>query len=158
MEVAHSALLMKITVQNMLITGGSVTMLTHQMGLLPVIEWKLTLTINRTGVHWKENGNEKELRKLLIPIEYAIMNVKRVFVKDSTVNSVTNGSPVYAAGVSSVQDGIIRGETIALYSLKEELVAIGIAKMTSEEMVKAKKGTAVRTDRVFIGRDVYPKT
>lgn len=107
---------------------------------------------------WKENGDEKELRKILIPVEYAIMHVKRIFVKDSAIHSITNGSPVYAAGISMIQDGITKGETMAIYSLKDELVALGIARMTSDEMMKAKKGTAVRTDRVFIGRDVYPKT
>lgn len=105
---------------------------------------------------WK-GGEEKFLRKILLPVEYAIQHVKKVFVKDSAIDSICNGAPVYPKGLVRVQEGIVRGETVAVYSLKEELVALGIAKLTSEEMVKAKRGIAVRTDRVFMEKGVYPK-
>lgn len=105
---------------------------------------------------WKE-GDEKLLREILIPIEYAILHVKRIFVKDSAIAAITNGAPVYPNGIVRIQEGIVRGETVAVYSLKEELVALGIAKMKSEEMFKAKRGTAIRNDRVFIEKGIYPK-
>ena len=105
---------------------------------------------------WKERGDESQLRKILIPVEYAILHVKRVFVKDSAVDTICHGSPVYATGIARIQNGIARGETIAVYTLKEELVALGIAKMASQEMLKRKRGSAVRTDRVFMKRGVYP--
>jgi H/ACA ribonucleoprotein complex subunit 4 len=105
---------------------------------------------------WRE-GNEKYLREILIPVEFAILHVKRVFVKDSAIDAICHGAPVFVSGVCRIQEGIERGETVAVYSLKEELVALGIAKMTSEEMAKKKSGAAVRTDRVFMGTDVYPK-
>jgi H/ACA ribonucleoprotein complex subunit 4 len=105
---------------------------------------------------WKE-GNENLLRKILLPVEYAIQHVKKVFIKDSAVYSVCNGAPVYPKGLVRVQEGIARGETVAIFTLKEELVALGIAKLTSEEMIKAKRGAAVRTDRVFMQKGVYPK-
>jgi predicted ribosome-associated RNA-binding protein Tma20 len=39
-----------------------------------------------------------------------------------------------------------------MFSLKGELIAIGIAKMNSKDMYEKNKGIAVRTDRVFIDR------
>jgi len=104
---------------------------------------------------WKE-GNEKHLKNILIPIEHALPNVKKIFVKDSAVNNICNGSPVYPNGITRIEKEIIRGETVAIYSLKNEIIAIGIAKLTSEEMFKAKKGSAIRTDRVFMERGIYP--
>lgn len=106
---------------------------------------------------WKENGNEAALRKMLIPIEYAISHVKKVFVKDSAVDALCNGSPLYPKGIARIQKDIIRGETVGLMTLKEELVALGISKMTSEEMFERKIGTAVRIDRVLMPRGVYPR-
>ncbi len=106
---------------------------------------------------WKENKDETLLRKFLIPVEYATSHVKRVFVKDSAVDAVCNGSPLYPKGITRIQEGIIRGETIAIMTLKEELVALGISKMDSEEMMNRKNGTAVRVDRVLMLRRVYPK-
>ncbi len=106
---------------------------------------------------WKESGEEKLLREILIPVEYAILHVKRVFVKDSAIHNIANGAPVYISGLVRIQKGIVPGETIAIFSLKNELIALGIAKMSSEEMFKRKRGLAIRTDRVFISKDVYPK-
>jgi H/ACA ribonucleoprotein complex subunit 4 len=106
---------------------------------------------------WKEDKDETDLRKILFPVEYATMHVKRVFVKDSAVDAVCNGSPLYPKGITRIQKEIIRGEIVAIMTLKEELIALGISKMTSEEMLKRKTGTAVRVDRVLIPRGVYPK-
>lgn len=105
---------------------------------------------------WKE-GEEKFLREILIPVEYAILHVKKVFVKDSAIDSICHGAPVFVSGIARIQEGIERGELIAVYSLKEELVALGIAKMTSEEMYEKKKGLAIKTDRVFMKIGTYPK-
>jgi len=105
---------------------------------------------------WRD-GDASKLKEILIPIEHAILHVKRVFVKDSAISAICNGSPLYASGITRIQTGIRKGETVAIYSLKEELIALGIAKMTSEEMHKAKRGTAVRTDRVFMSRGTYPE-
>jgi H/ACA ribonucleoprotein complex subunit 4 len=104
-----------------------------------------------------KEGDENAIKKILIPVEYAIAHVKKIFLKDSAINAVAHGSPVFVSGITRIQEGIIRGELVAVYSEKEELVALGIAKLTSEEMFKRKKGVAVRTDRVFISPDVYPK-
>jgi H/ACA ribonucleoprotein complex subunit 4 len=106
---------------------------------------------------WKE-GDEKPLRKILIPVEHAILHVKKVFVKDSAIDSICHGSPVFVSGINRIQEGIVKGEIIAIYSLKEELVALGIAKMTSKEMYEKKKGLAIRTDRVFMEIGTYPSS
>jgi len=104
---------------------------------------------------WKE-GDEKPIRNILIPIENAIENNKKIFVKDSAISTIVNGSPVYPNGITKIQEEIEAGELIGIFSLKNELVAIGIAKMPSEEMLKRKKGIAVRTDRVIMEKGIYP--
>jgi H/ACA ribonucleoprotein complex subunit 4 len=111
----------------------------------------------RDAYEFWQGGKESKLKSILIPVEYAILHVKSVFVKDSAVDTICNGSPVYASGLTRIQEGIVKGELIAVYTLKEELVAIGISRMTSKEMLKSKRGIAVRTDRVFMKRGTYPK-
>lgn len=103
----------------------------------------------KDAYEFAKDGDEKKLREILIPIETAISHVKRIFVKDSAINNITNGSPVYNNGIVKIQEGIVRGETVGIFSLKEELIALGISKLTSEEILKAKKGLIIRTDRVF---------
>jgi len=104
---------------------------------------------------WRESGDDKPLRKLLIPVEHAILRTKAVFVKDSAVDEICHGAPVYAAGVTRIQPGIEAGETVAVYTQKGELVALGVARMGSEEMLHARKGTTIRTDRVFMELGKY---
>ncbi len=104
--------------------------------------------------NWK-SGNEDELKKILIPIENAIDHVKKIFVKDSAISSIANGAPVYPNGITRIQEGIERGETVSVSSLKNELIALGISKMTSKEMFDRKNGVAIRTDRVFIEKGIY---
>jgi len=104
---------------------------------------------------WKEAGDEKPLRDMVMPVEHAILGTKAVLVKDSAVDQVCHGAPVYVAGITRVQAGIEPGDIVAVYTQKGELVALGIARMGSEEMAAAKRGTAVRTDRVFMERGVY---
>jgi len=104
---------------------------------------------------WKESGDERPLRSMFMPVDHALAGTKAVFVKDSAVDEVAHGAPVYVAGVTRLHTGIEAGDTVAVYTQKGELVALGVARMGSEEMAAAKKGTAVRTDRVFMELGKY---
>lgn len=98
-----------------------------------------------------KSGDESGFRKILVPIEEAVLKAKKVYAKDSALVSVFNGAPLYVGGVERSDDGIMRGETVAMMDGSGRLAAIGIAKMDSEEMGKRKKGAAVRTDRLISG-------
>jgi H/ACA ribonucleoprotein complex subunit 4 len=106
---------------------------------------------------WQTEGDEKQLREILIPLEHAMPHVKKVFVKDSAIYNITCGAPVYTPGICRIQKGIRKGDLVAVCSLKEELVALGIARMSSEEMLEKEQGSAIRTDRVFMPKGIYPK-
>ena len=97
---------------------------------------------------WK-NGKEEKIRKIILPVEDAVRHLKKIIVKDSAIANITNGSPVYAAAICSAQSLIRKGDQVAIFSLKGELVALGTAKMITAEM-KSKKGMAVKTDRVIL--------
>ena len=106
-------------------------------------------------VEWKENGDER-IRELVLPVEAATENAKKIIVKDSAVYSIARGSPLYAGGISKAEEGIALGERIALLTLRGELAAIGVAQLPSGQMIKGKK-LAVRIDRVIIDQSIYPK-
>lgn len=96
-----------------------------------------------------KSGESEEFLKILIPIEKAVSESKKIWANDSAVENVRKGAPLFVMGVHKCDDDIIRGETVAMLSEKGKMVAVGIAKMDSKEMRTRKKGTAVRTDRVF---------
>ncbi|MDI6826413.1 MAG: RNA-guided pseudouridylation complex pseudouridine synthase subunit Cbf5 [Candidatus Aenigmarchaeota archaeon] len=94
-------------------------------------------------------GNEALLKKMLIPIEKAIPHVKRVYVKDSSIKAIRNGAPVLSPDIVRVQADIEPKETVGIFSLEDELIALGIAKINSERMLDKKKRSVIRTDRIL---------
>jgi len=64
---------------------------------------------------------------------------------------------LYAAGISKLDSGIIKNDLVSVLTLKNELISLGYAAMTSEEMLKAEKGLAVKAYKVFMKTDLYPR-
>lgn len=106
--------------------------------------------------HFYREGEEEELRNHLHPVEKALGHLKKVAIKDSAVNAVANGADLGTPGISKLQDGIEEGEMTAIITLKGELVALGEASMTSEEMY-GNEGTAVTLESVHMDPKKYPK-
>ncbi len=107
--------------------------------------------------HFYRDGNdEEEIRKVLHPVEKAINHLPKIAVKDSAVNAVANGADLGTTGISRLQDGINKGDMVAVITLKGELVALANAEMNSERMYDA-DGTAATLESVHMDPDTYPK-
>lgn len=114
--------------------------------------------LNEAWNYYKETGDEKLLRKLIRPVEEGVTALSKVYVKDSAVNSLTYGANLGVAGISQVDESVEPGKLVAIMTLKGELIAIGIAHLSGEDMSKVWEGEAVDTSRVIMKQDVYPKT
>ncbi|WP_240938739.1 RNA-guided pseudouridylation complex pseudouridine synthase subunit Cbf5 [Metallosphaera hakonensis] len=98
---------------------------------------------------------EDELRRILIPMEYAFCGIPKIIVDDETVNSLAYGSPLMAPGIVAFQP-FKKGDVVALITWKGEGIALGKALLDSKSL--GRKGEVVKTDRVLIEKDVYPRT
>src|SRR3989338_4453542 len=103
---------------------------------------------------WKEEKNDKFLRKVIQPVEKGVKHMPKVWVFDTTVESICHGVDLKVPGISKIDSNISNGQIVAVMSLKDELTALGTAKMDSKEMMKD-KGIAVQTERVFMQPGVY---
>lgn len=106
--------------------------------------------------HFYKEGKEKKLREVLQPIEKGVQHLKKIVVKDSAVNAVANGADLGAMGISKFQNRIKQGETVAVMTLKGELVALATAEMSSEQLYED-KGTAATLESVHMDPETYPK-
>ncbi|WP_297556272.1 RNA-guided pseudouridylation complex pseudouridine synthase subunit Cbf5 [Thermococcus sp.] len=106
---------------------------------------------------WKEDGIEKYFRQAIQPMEKAVEHLPKVWIRDSAVSAVTHGADLAVPGIVKLHKGIKRGDLVAIMTLKDELVALGKAMMTSGEMLQRSKGIAVDVDKVFMPREWYPK-
>jgi len=107
--------------------------------------------------YYKEENNDKLLRKHILQIEDAVEHIAKVWVLDSTVESICHGVDLKVPGIAKVESDIQLDDIVAIMTLKGELVAVGIAKMISKDMIKEEKGLAIRTDKVFMTSGTYPK-
>ena len=109
-------------------------------------------------VMWKEENDDQWLRSMVKPFEVLFDPLPKVIIKDSAVDAVCHGADLAAVGVAQLDDSIQKETTVAIFTLKGEAVGVGTAKMAAEEMLKAKEGIAVKTDRVYMPTNVYPKS
>jgi H/ACA ribonucleoprotein complex subunit 4 len=105
---------------------------------------------------WREDGDESLLRRVVIPVERAVEHLPRVVVRDSAVDAIARGAALAVPGILRVDAGIKVGDAVAIFTKKDELVAMGRALMRSEQMVSAKKGVAVQPEAVLMKPGVYP--
>ena len=101
-----------------------------------------------------EEGNEKFIRKAVQPVENGVKHLPKVWVFDTTVESLCHGVDLKIPGISKINDDIVENDIVAIMTLKDELVALGTAKMASDEML-GERGIAVQTDKVFMKPGVY---
>ncbi len=104
---------------------------------------------------WKEENNEKFIRYCIQPIEAAIQHLPKIWVFDTTVDPLCHGSDLKIPGISKLDSGIEPDQAVAILTLKDELIAIGTAKLTSKKIIENNKGIAVLTHKVFMKPDLY---
>ncbi|MGZ7118410.1 MAG: RNA-guided pseudouridylation complex pseudouridine synthase subunit Cbf5 [Methanobacterium sp.] len=106
---------------------------------------------------WKEEGNEKLLRDCISPMEAAVGHLPKIFIRDSAVDAICHGADLAAGGIISIEDSIQKGDTVAVMTLKGELVAAGKSLKTSKEILKANKDIMIDINKVFMEVGTYPK-
>lgn len=102
-------------------------------------------------------GDEKMLRSLIQPIEEITALMPKIWIRDTAVDAICHGADLALPGIVSLNSGIAVDDLVAIFTLKGELVALGKALMTSEEMLEREKGIAVKTERVIMKPNTYPK-
>lgn len=96
-----------------------------------------------------QEGNDKFLKKIIQPIESAVKNIPKVYVSDSAITSLLHGRDLAIPGIKEMSE-FTKDDLVALMTQDQQLIALGTAQMSTEEIEKKKKGIAVRTHKVFM--------
>ena len=125
----------------------------------PFTEDNLIILQDLTDAHhiWKEEGDETLLRHCIRPIEAAVEHLPKIVIRDSAVDAICHGADLAAGGIISIDSNIKKGDTVAVMTLKGELVAAGESLNTSQEVLKSNKGIMVDITKVFMEPETYPK-
>jgi len=106
---------------------------------------------------YKETKEEEKIRSIVKPIEIALEGISCVAVKDSAVDALCHGAQVAIPGIVATDKDMKKGNLVGIYSLKGEIIALGEASMTSEEIKGNDKGIAVNIKRLIMKPNTYPR-
>ncbi len=105
---------------------------------------------------YKETGNEELVRAVIQPIERGVEHLPKIWVFDSTVNTICHGANLAVPGIAKLNEAIKPGNIVAVMTLKNELIAIGKSLLSTEEMISDEKNLAVDVSKVFMEPETYP--
>ncbi|HEY0196152.1 MAG TPA: RNA-guided pseudouridylation complex pseudouridine synthase subunit Cbf5, partial [Methanobacterium sp.] len=87
-----------------------------------------------TYQEWLDDGDESALRETVLPMEQAAAHLPQIVIRDSAIDAISHGADLAAGGILQLSSGIHKGSTVALFSLKGELVAAGESLHNSNEI------------------------
>jgi len=108
--------------------------------------------------HWEEKKDDSKLLKFIQPIEHALSEVKSVVIRDSTVDALCHGAQLAIPGILEISPILKKGELVAIYTQKGEIVALAEALMSDYEINDSVKGQAFQTKRIIMAPNTYPKS
>lgn len=106
---------------------------------------------------WKEKNDDSKLRRILMPIEYVLSELKSVVIRDSAVDALCHGAQLAIPGILEISHGIAKGDFVGIYTQKGEIVALAEAILSESEIVENTKGFAFQLRRIIMAPNTYPK-
>ena len=107
---------------------------------------------------WEANNDEAAIRKVLTPIETIVGDLPEIVVKDGAAGAISHGAPLLRPGIVKLDEGMSRGDTVRLTTLKGELVAVAEMLTRSELVKEMTEGEVAKPTSVFLEPGTYPRT
>ncbi len=108
-------------------------------------------------VFWKEDGDESELRRLILPMEDGLKHIPKIVIRDSAIDAICSGAMLAVPGIVSFNAGIKKGDFACIFSQKGEAVALCKAAMDIDESLDKNTGIAAVTERVIMDAGTYSR-
>ncbi len=112
--------------------------------------------LNEAIYLWREEGDERLLRRIIMPVEVATSHLPKVVIRDSAVDAIAHGAHLAVPGIARLTNDVRRGGRVAIYTLKGELVALGHSLYNARDIAEMKKGIVIQTMRVYMRPGTYP--
>jgi H/ACA ribonucleoprotein complex subunit 4 len=106
---------------------------------------------------YQEKKDQSYLCKFIEPMEVALMQIPKIIVRDSAVDALCHGANLTEPGVLQVDTGIVKGSTVAIFTLKGEAVSLAKALVSTQEIMELPHGVVAASSRVLMPRSTYPK-
>jgi tRNA pseudouridine55 synthase/H/ACA ribonucleoprotein complex subunit 4 len=101
-------------------------------------------------------GDPTGMQSLILPPSSAVMDLPRVILRDRAVDAVCHGAVLARMGVMDFSD-FRRGELVAIFTRKEELVGLGTALVDSALFPGLSSGLVISPRVLVMERGTYPR-
>lgn len=85
------------------------------------------------------------------------MDIPKIIIKDTAVNAICYGGKLLLPGVLRFSANIDINQEIVIVTTKGEAVAMGVALMTTSEILSCDHGLVAKIKRVIMDKDIYPR-
>ena len=107
----------------------------------------ITLQDLKDAVTLMKQGNSVNLDKGIFPLDYPMRAYPKIVVKDSSLKNISMGSDLFPGGIRAVLGKPRKGNRVAVYSEKNELVGTGMMLTDYDSITDLK---VVDFDRIMI--------
>ncbi|MGP8321086.1 MAG: RNA-guided pseudouridylation complex pseudouridine synthase subunit Cbf5 [Methanosarcinaceae archaeon] len=109
-------------------------------------------------IFWKEDGDESELRRMILPMEEGLKHLPKIIIRDSAVDAICRGALLAVPGILGFNSGIKKADIACIFSQKGEAVALCKAAMDIDGVLGVNTGIAAVTERVIMDAGTYPRS
>lgn len=103
-----------------------------------------------------QTGDWIPLNALLLPVQAVTTGLPRVVVTDASIDALCHGAGLAGVGVRTASP-FRKGDTIAVFTKKEELICLGEAIVPSTSFRPGDHGLVIAPRAVFMVRGTYPR-
>jgi predicted rRNA pseudouridine synthase len=108
-------------------------------------------------IRLRDEGKDDLLRKIVLPGEFSVCHLPKIVVRDSAVESIVHGASLKIPGIAMLQNTVKKNETVAMLTLKGELIGLGVSLMNAQEIMENERGEAVKPKRIIMEPGLYPR-
>jgi len=112
--------------------------------------------LNDAYIFLKEEGDEKEIKSIINPLERLLDHLPKIIIRDSAVDALCHGANLAVPGVVEIDSDIKNGDMVAILTMKNEGVALANSMMSTEEIIQKDKGVCANLERVLMNKGTYP--
>jgi len=106
---------------------------------------------------YKKEKNGDAIMKIIFPVEKGVEHLPKIWVLDTTINSLCHGASLKIPGISKLHSNFKEDDMVAIMSLKDELIMTATTVMNSKQVMEDEKGLAAKPLQVFMQPGIYPK-
>ncbi len=96
----------------------------------------------------KNKGKPELFNELLLPMDFVFRDYPKIIVKKTAIKNIKNGSDIYPPGIITLIGKPVKGDKIAIYTEKNDLIAYGTMLVNEIKDLKV-----VDIDNVLVGGD-----